>query len=108
MSLEVQNQSFGFRQQYLALGSSQLHFSVSRCISLTFQRPSNHVECRVWVDHILVVSDCFWKTRWAVANILDRSVHWIGMTSQGWHYAAIIADHDTTVPIIFSGIFGVG
>lgn len=41
VSLGVQNQSFGFRQQYLALGLSQLHSSVSLCISLTFQRASN-------------------------------------------------------------------
>ncbi|KAJ4988291.1 bicyclomycin resistance [Stagonosporopsis vannaccii] len=36
------------------------------------------------------------------------SVHWIGMTDQGYYHVTIIADHDTAVPIIFSGIFGVG
>ncbi|KAJ8112603.1 hypothetical protein OPT61_g5062 [Boeremia exigua] len=36
------------------------------------------------------------------------SVHWIGMTDQADHDAVIIANHDTTVPIIFSGIFGLG
>jgi hypothetical protein len=36
VSLAVQNQSFGSHRRYLALGSSQLHFSVSCRISLTF------------------------------------------------------------------------
>ena len=43
-----------------------------------------------------------------MANILDYSVHWIGTTEIAWHHAVMIADHNTTVPIIFSGIFGVG
>lgn len=32
------------------------------------------------MDHVLIVSESFWKTCWAVANILDCRVHWIGTT----------------------------
>lgn len=68
---------------------------------------SNHVSCRVRMDHILIVSKCFWKTCWAVANIRVCRVHWIGTTEYARSHV-VIANHNTTVPIIFSGIFGVG
>ena len=60
------------------------------------------------MDHVFFVSESFWKTCWAVANILDRRVHWIGTTCCAYYHAVIIADHGMTVPIIFSGLFGVG
>ena len=40
--------------------------------------------------------------------MLDYRIHWIGMTDCAYIHAVMIADNDTTVPIIFSGIFGVG
>jgi hypothetical protein len=60
------------------------------------------------MDHVLFVSKSFWKTCLAVANILDCRVHWIGTTYCAYYHAVMIADQSTTVPIIFSGLFGVG
>lgn len=45
---------------------------------------SDHVSCRIRVDHILLVSEMFWKTCCDVANILDRRVHWMGMMDGTW------------------------
>lgn len=47
---------------------------------LDVEHASNHVSCRVWMDHVFFVSKSFWKTLKALTDTLDCRVHWIGTT----------------------------